>query len=217
MKKKLSFTILFIILLMLPNSVKAACTYSDNTRLQKLASNVGFSYEYYEDGDNIKFKIEVVNLPKELKLRDTTKLKWYYYNGKTITLSNYTPGTSVIFALYAANGNCDGTKLITKYVPLPSYNKYYKNELCKDISNYKLCQKWTNTSTISKEVFEANVKNYKKSLKEKATVKEQEEKTTIEKILIFISKYYIVLFGIPLILSIIGIRRINKKNSFDLE
>lgn len=191
--KKYYFCIVFLILLFaVPFYVKADCTYNEKVRLQKLAGNVNFSYHYTETEHSIIFNITVSNLTSELYMIDQTTKKTYYANNEDFVIEGYTPGSTVQFDFYVRDSSCETKSIFTNYVTLPSYNPYYKNEICKGIEEYKFCQKWLKHNMTYKEFYN-NVLNYK--TKEIEKVKEEEKKVKEEFdwaiVIDFWAKYYV--------------------------
>ena len=125
--------ILFVFsLLMVMPIVNAQCDYREKSRLQGLASNLDFTYNYKETDNginsNVDFSITIANTNPELYIVDQTNIGVYYYNNQNeITINNYKPGSTIQFIVYGNSGNCKNVELINNFVTLPSYNKYYSD------------------------------------------------------------------------------------------
>ena len=212
MKKKI---ILLIILLMIPASCKAYdCTYKEQARLRKLASNVQTTFDYEEYDGNVTFNITLSNLSNDLYVYDITKNKTYYYNGEgEITLYGYAPGENVKYRIYTTKTDCASTYLNIKYVNLPYYNTYYNNPLCAG-KKYNICNKWTRV-TLNEEEFAKKISELDKEANEKDNEKEKDENTILDYIISFIYQYYILIIVILVgIFLIIELTR-KKKNGFE--
>lgn len=218
MKKFLRLMIL--LLLIFPVSTKAyynSCSVSDTVKLNKVASNVLSNYTYYIDSaGNLKFKIIVNNLHSYLYLYDTQTKQTYYSTGE-ISIMNYGPGANLKFELRSNLGYCKGVYVSSIYVTLPYYNKYYSDELCKGIENYKLCKRWTKVN-LSYEEFKNEITKYRNSLKKPDAIVDDYNKSILEIILDFYFDYYYVI--LPPIVIIGGIvmymvkRKKEKENFF---
>lgn len=218
MRRVINNVLLFCFFMIIPSVVGASCDYNEKNKLQALASNLGFSYNYTETDEGINskanFSIIITNMRPEIYVVDQTNIKVYYYNNNEFTINGYKPGSTTQFIVYGNVGECKGVELLNNYITLPSYNRFYKDEVCEGVSDYKLCNRWTRVN-LSHGEFVKKVEQYKLSLNVEVppVVK---EKNFVEKIIEFLSKYSIYLFGgIILICSglIIYLRR---KDDFDL-
>jgi len=53
------------------------CSYSEQARLKKMASNINYTYDFVEVDNTVNFKITLVNLRPELYLVDPlTEQEW---------------------------------------------------------------------------------------------------------------------------------------------
>ncbi len=214
--------LIFSLLMFIPNMVKADCDYNEKSRLQSLASNLNFSYDYKEIADGkfnkVSFDIIINNLQPELYIDDVTNGVTHYYNNKNeITINNYSAGSTIEFEIRARLGNCKNQYLITHYVTLPPYNKYYKDLICNGVTSYKLCDRWSKI-TLSYDDFVERVTEYKKELRqthEDPIIEDENE--FIEKIISFLSKYSIYLFGGIIIVCSSLIFYLSRKDDFDLK
>lgn len=210
----------FSLLLLVPNIVKADCEYKDKVRLQSLASNLSFTYEYKEldDGDRVSFDVTITNLHPELYIYDSLKNKNYYYNvDKQVTINGYEDGLVLEFPIYANSGECKGVWLITNYVNLPPYNPFYKDSVCDGVNDFKPCNKWYRFP-LSYEKFVEQVtehKENKKPIEEPTPIEDKDE--VIEKVITFLSKYSFYLFGSMIVVGGSLIFYLNRKDDFDLK
>lgn len=219
MRRLKKILLVFTLLMFIPTIMHAECDFKEKSKLQNLANNLNFTYNYKEtDGEfpSVEFSITIANLRPELYIISNASLNNYYYNGNSeITINGFEAGKTVSFEIYARNGECKNTYLLTNYVTLPPFNKYYKSYICRDITDYNLCKRWSHVS-MSYEKFLCQVSKYKESL----IVSEPYPITgpdLIEKILEFLSKYSFYLFGGIIVVCSCAIYYLEKKNSFDLK
>ena len=219
MKRIKVILFVFSLLMVMPSIVNAQCDYSEKGRLQSLAGNLNFSYNYIEVDDGINssvdFSITITNLRPELYIVDQTNIRIYYYNGSDVVINGVNPGTTVQFIVYGNTKNCKGVELITNYVTLPSYNRFYKDDVCSDISGYQLCNRWSKVN-LSYEEFVEKVLKYKSQLKKENPSSNVEELGIIDKIVNFLSKYSLYLFGGIIIICSGLIIYLKRKDDFDL-
>lgn len=217
-KKKYFF--LFLLLFLLPANIKAACSVEEKVRLKSLASNINFSYKYVmRDNGSVRFDITISNLHPDLYINDKYYAQTIYYNdAKEITINEYDPGISIQYDIVSNYGACQGEKIFTNYVTLPSYNYYYNDPLCEGIEDYSLCKKWS-TVSLTHEQFESNIQKYKDSLK-KETKKQEEIKEEEDVFLLaldFLARYNLFIFGGIIIICSVLIYYLKRKDDFDLK
>jgi len=217
--RRVNVILMFIFLMIIPSITKAECGYSEISRLQALATNLGFSYNYTETDEGINskvnFNITITNMVPELYIVDQTNIKVYYYNqNKEVTIGNYKPGSTTRFIVYGNSGACKGVEISNNYVTLPSYNRFYKDEVCNGVSDYKLCNRWSRVD-LSYSSFVKKVTEYKEQLNKEVPPVEQ-EKTVLEIIIDFLAKYSFYVFGFIIIVCSILIFYLKRKDDFDL-
>lgn len=207
------------IFIFVPNIVSAECDYNERNELQALASNLNFSYNYSETNEGINskvnFSITITNMVPELYIVDQTNIKVYYYNpNKEVTIDNYQPGSTTQFIIYGNSGGCNGTEIINNYVTLPSYNRFYKDEVCNGVNNYKLCNRWSRVD-LSYDDFVKKVNDYREQIKQEIPpiIK---EKSILELIFDFIAKYSFYVFGLIIVICSGLIVHLKRKDDFDL-
>ena len=230
MKKLVKYILLFV-LFAIPNIVKAECSVSELARLKKIASNITYKYNYIENFKSdsygeVSFTITISNLTDEMSLKYSPTKNLDFKDKVTIEIKDGTaifqnakPGMSHRFEVYA-NGktNCNEERLFTFYIAVPSYNKFYIDELCKTVPNYKYCIKWSNVK-LSEEEFKKNINEYIKSLdvKEEEKIEKEEDYERYYKIISFLAKY-IYYVDIPLIIiCIVAIVYLKNKDNYDLK
>lgn len=205
---------LILILLLIPITSKAlSCSYSEQARLRMIASNVNATYDYRElDNGEIKFDVTLTNFTNEIYLVDSYTGVTYYNNGTNeITLYDYNPGSKIKYTIYPVKINCTYSYLANKYVNLPYYNRYYKDELCLN-KNYTICNKWQNVN-LSYEDFKKRIEELEK-VEEVTPIIENEKTSILDYVSNFIAKYYVfILIGIAI--TGVGIEYIvRKRNDF---
>ena len=216
--KEIKFLFIFSLLMFIPHLVNAECDFKEKGKLQSLASNLNFTYNYKQKDDDenfpgIEFSVTVANLRPELYIVDLNTKKTYYYNeNKEVTIDGYSDGISVRFAVYANSGNCKDQHLITNYVSLPSYNRYHIDKVCEDVTGYQLCNRWSRV-TLSYDTFVKKVTNYKKSLPEDTIDDVVVQDDFVEKIIDFLSNYSFYLFGGIIVVCSGLIYYLDKKDS----
>ena len=210
-----SFSLLFV----MPYIVKAQCEYGEKNRLQSLATNLNFSYNYVESDEGINsivnFSITIANLHPDIYVVDQTNVNVYNYNSnKEVVINGYKPGTTTQFIVYANTQNCKGVELNNNYVTLPSYNRFYKDSVCDGVVGYNLCSRWARM-TLKYDTFVKKVENYKKH-EEVGIPPVKVEISLAEKIIVFLSKYSFYLFGMIIVVCSILIFYLRSKDDFDL-
>lgn len=196
MKNLIKVSLLFIILV--PLSVKGACTVEDKMRYNSLATNITTSYEYREKDGNVLFDVTIHNVHKDLVVVETSTNKKYQSTSSGLSnllVTNLKDGNSYSFNVYAKTGDCSYRLFNTLYVTTPKYNKYYNDQVCIGASDYYLCQKWAEIGNISYEEFRKQVEEYKNPDKEIITDDVDEENNWLYIIGDFWAKYYLYILG----------------------
>lgn len=199
MKKIVIFGLLFMICSIKVDALY--CSYSDINYLKQFAANINISYDYIEENNDVTFKVKLVNLHPELYIVDQMN-KQYNYKNNELIIDGYRSGQTIQFKVYSTREYCSGELLRTIRLTLPSYNKYYKNEVCRGVENYTLCSRWS-SHNLNQDDFVKKVNAYKESIKKDPPIIEQpvEEETSI---MPFFIKILLKFYYIPLILVIIG-------------
>lgn len=198
--KKLFILMLFIVLCLPLERINAYyCTYSETTRLKKIASNINISYTYDEKTNGVDFSITLVNLHPDLYLVDATNDEIISYTNSEVTISGYKGGETVQYKVYTVVPFCEGTVLTTLRITLPSYNSFYKDNLCEGISSYSLCQKWSSHG-LSYDDFVKRVTQYRNSLGNSEPTIEEPEITSIWEIILDVFRgYYYIIYGVIIV------------------
>lgn len=214
------------LLFLLPISVQAkantSCDYTLLANLKSLASNINISYDYYIESNEAYFNVTINNITPDIYIVDNVTNVIYNYQNTSageVIINNYKDVTKLQYSVYSSDNNCNGELLSTLYITLPTYNQYSSNPVCDDIKDYSLCQRW-NPFNGTHEDFITRVNNYKNSKVVEEDPIEEEKKditTLLDKLGTLYSKYYIVLYVIIILPSIIIIYRHNKKSKFDFK
>lgn len=197
--KKYYFAIVFLfVLFIMPFKVSAECTYGEKVKLQKLATNVNFSYHYTETQYEMTFSITVSNLTSDIYMIDTSTGRIYNSNNEDFVIDGYKPGSTIRFDFYPKDQTCDTRSIFSNYVTLPFYNHFYKNKLCEGIEEFNYCQKWLKHNMTYKEFYEGVIAYKNRTINNPEKPIENKEWDIL--IIEFWSKYYILI-----LLGIIGI------------
>lgn len=198
-----------LLLLLIPLSVKAACTSTELSTYKSLSSQVSTYYDYNEQTN--KFKITVYNISDKLKIKQNDNE--YFGNGVIgeTTIENLDPGQNITLGIHPKTGECEQLRIQTLYVNLPYYNEYYKDEICKNNTN-TLCSKWANTKNYTYEQFKNEVT---KTVKQKEETKEPEPEIKKYTFLEFLGDFYIPILLLIIISGSIAIYYLDKKSKFD--
>lgn len=214
--KKIVLTLILLSFIPFIKVDALSCRNEEIARLKKLAANITTTYDYVENGSNVSFNITLLNLNKDLYLIDTTNNTVYNYTQDEITLHNYKDGLSVKYNVYPTNTNCREQLLYTIRINLPMYNIYYKDEVCKSVEDYSLCQKWS-TQTLDYKTFVNKVSDYKDSLNKNNgndnVIKEVDNSSLLHIIISLLVEYYYVILIVLIISSGITIIIKNKKDN----
>lgn len=211
---RISKIIVLLTLFIVCPSVKAlSCTNAKKVKYQDMARNIAYTYDAKDVKGESVFTLTFSNIPSSLALRNARTGKWYYPKNNEITISNLNPRFNYRYDVFAVdNKGCNNIALYTINIILPSFNKYYSDELCKGIENYELCQKWANIK-YSYEEWKNKVNEYKESLipKEKELTKQEKNQKLLEKIVDAYGKVYYIILPLIITLGSIGIMIYNKK------
>lgn len=210
MKKYL--ILLFSVIVLCPNNAKALlCDNELKVQYSEMAKNISVNYEYQESNDDISFNIKLSNIPEGFSINDYKNGMTYDYNGSELVIPAE-KNKSYVFNIYYPNTPCHMEVLYKHYITIPAYNYYYKDEICSDIKDYKLCSKWLNV-TISYDEWKNKVLEYKNTLnKDNEEEKEENVQGLFDIIIAFYVDYYMFILPGVILLSIGGIYLYNKKH-----
>ena len=172
------------------------------------------------------FNINITNLTEEFYAEVTNNIddevKIFNYSDSkdglvTFDWDNNALVTTFTIKIYTSNKTgCPGSLQKTLTVKTPRLNENFDNEICADIPNYKLCQKYVTYDYMEWNDFKSQVEKYKDSLKptEENKNNDEKEKSTWEKVKTFVinNKYYFIGGGVILIIGTgVGIGLVVKK------
>jgi hypothetical protein len=217
MLKRYTF-ILFFVLLVFPISANAACSSERLSELTNIADNVTLNYTYKITNGDAIFRISATNLTKDIYLYDEEDGVTASGTGTLEVNKDFSSGKTLSFVIYSNDNNCKNEALTTKYIELPHYNVYSEYSMCESYPEHKYCQRWYDSSNLSREDFDAALAEY--SVRDLNLNDDEgetkKEKTRINKIMNFISDNKVVIGVTALVivmLIIIIVRRKIKKRS----
>lgn len=204
--------ILFGILILFPINTKALmCNNDYKIKYSDMAKNIAVNYEYVEANDDVTFTIKFSNIPEGFTIYDFKNDRTYKYNGPELIVSAE-KNKKYTFNVYLPDDACHLEVLYKHYVTIPPYNKYYKDELCRGIEDYKLCSKWLNIN-MSYDEWKKDVNKYIESLiVEEETIEKKEIKGIFDYIIEFYLEYYYYILPGVVVLCFIGMYFYNKKH-----
>lgn len=160
MKTKINYLLVFLgCMLIFPLTSNAQCSYERQAELSRIAANVQFSYTYeIENNDSAipRFIITATNLTNDIYITDLegntsinrTEMQMSCYDCQKIAID-----------IYSNDDACKNEKLLTQYVSLPIYNKFYKKDICVKNRDDEHCALWRNNDVYSLSDFEKLFKN----------------------------------------------------------
>ena len=221
--KKITNYILFSYLLtfIFMFNANAECSYEERRELLNQAKNIEAYFE--ADVEDNKFVFYLFNLNSDLyvsleNLSTLENLNIYKYQYDTEYYTLEEKNTSDIFSyrlnIYSNKSECYGNKITSKMLKKGIINKYYKEDVCNGIEDYKLCVPILNKKiTLSDEEVYSQINRYKESL----SISEETEvnkRFGIDDLINFFKTYwYLLLIIVGGIGVIFIIRYIMKKRS----
>ena len=227
--KKFIVGILFFFVSTVIVFAESKCDYNEQAELLNKATNVKAEYEikteliHFVDMDAYveHFVIEIYNVTDDfyvlikndynddsVKLRssDATDGIISYTWDDTDTIINFT-----IEVYGSGSTNCVNEKFKTLYIQTPMYNPYYDREICEELTDFYLCQKYINTSIVTEDRFFEQLESYQNGLIDD-NGNEVDNRTLFTKVTDFIkdNKWYFI-GGCVLLLGVSGYA-IMKKN-----
>jgi len=210
MKKLLLVLILFVLY---PIQSKALmCNNESKVKYSEMAKNISVNYEYQEVDNDVIFNIKITNIPETFIIEDVRNHKTYNYSSSELVIPNVSKNTSYKFNVLKDDQFCSWEIFYTHYINIPAYNYYYKDEVCKGIEDYKLCNKWLNIN-LSYDEWKNKVIEYKNSLNQDDDIIRDEKGKSILDIIIdfYLDWYYLILPSI-IIISLASIYLYNRKH-----
>src|SRR5574344_2481245 len=162
------------LIILCPMSAKGLmCSNKKKVEYQEMAKNITANYEYVESDNDIVFNIKISNIPNMFIVYDAVNKKTYDYTSNEIVINNVNKKTSYRFDIYKNDDACAWVNFYSHYVNVPAYNYFYKDDICKGIEDYKLCNKWLDIK-MNYDEWKTKVQIYKDSL-DKNIIKEDEK------------------------------------------
>lgn len=141
-----------------PLVIFAQCDNQRLSELNKLASNVQFSYTYTLDQNQKPvFTIHMNNLTDDIYVLDGYGNIYSGAGEKNIPALD---GEEFEYTFYSNDVNCRDDKIVTRYFKLPFYNELYGSSQCKENPQFKYCNLWGET-LVTNEEFIAQYNDYK--------------------------------------------------------
>lgn len=210
MKKYILFVLMFVLCPIQINALM--CNNESKVKYSEMARNISVNYEYQETDNDVIFNIKITNIPETFIIVDVKNNITYNYNSSELIIPNVSKNTSYKFNVLKNDDACSWEIFYTHYINIPAYNVYYKDEVCKEIEDYKLCSKWLNV-TSSYEEWKNKVVEYKNSLNVSTDEKiKEEEKTIFEVIFDFYLDYYYFILPTIIVLCLVCVYFYNRKN-----
>ena len=210
----------FLFLIFNVTLVKGICSNIEISNMKKYATNINFSYDYYVENDMVYFNITVNNLVPQLFMYDESTDSSYFFEDATdgeFVISGLTKERGEIQILSNLD-NCFGEKIGVKNYILPSYNKYYSDNICEKNKEHSLCQKWKKNN-FTYEEFKKVMEDYEKTKLPKQEFKEEEKKyehTLLDYFVDFYVIYYYIILSLIIIICTTIMMISARKNKFNL-
>lgn len=212
------FLCVTLLLLIIPSLIKANdCSGEDRDRLQKMANNIAYILEENVIDDNVYANITFTGVSNELRIyshSDYSSLNYFNLDDSffgEIRVNSLLPGKTYVFDVYGST-NCGINKFKKIIIDIPTWNKYYNDNVCDGAREYYLCWKHSEIKMIYEE-FKENVNNYKEMKKENDDNGGLENKDDdFLKFLYYYEEYYTLSFLVTMALLILLIALIIKKD-----
>lgn len=209
--------VIMCLILLFPFCIKAyECSDEDRERLQKLANNVSMILE--ENSDHV-FSVTFTGVSKEIRIYNAMNLS-YYRNlsnneiGET-TINNLVQNMTYRFEIYSSMNTCIMDKFRVITINVPRINPYYQDDICSEIKEYSLCQKFTPVN-LSYDEFVKKINKYKEMNKQREVIKvDNVSEDSYFIFLKFYNKYYWPMFIFVIcifVLLVILWKKESKKN-----
>ena len=150
---------------------ESKCSYTEQAELLNKAANVKANYEVKSEilkfsdmeAEIDYFNISVYNLTEDFYV---TIKNDYDNSSKTFRFSDAKDGvieyrwdnlekvTNFTIEVFSSTEtNCVSEKMKTLYVKTPRYNEYFNREICEELTDFYLCQKYITTSIPTEDKF----------------------------------------------------------------
>ncbi len=194
------------------------CINEDISSVKRDAQKITIDYELDKDPENTGlFNITINGLTEDLSVYE--KVTNIYNDWSNINengkLTFQLPGDSYEFKIYY--NTCSDKPIRTIKINLPKYNYYAESSSCENISkeDLEVCDEWYQ-GDLDDETFNKIISDYNKKLEDQKK-QEQQENTILNKIINFLSNYYLYIIGVIILIVIIAFIIINRKKKYSLE
>lgn len=150
------------------------CTDSELKRLNELANNVEFKYNYEFDfvDEDIKeiylhYDFEILNYDSDLKIyykiHGSENTEEIFIPDKTLEGDGIYETSKVTFYIYAYTTNLCTNKLLKKVtIELPKYNEYayFNKDKCQENLDFKYCDEFADVSNLEMEEIDKLLEEY---------------------------------------------------------
>ena len=187
-----------------PLVTHAECDYQRQAELSRLASNVQMSYTY-DVANGVNFTLYMTNLTNDVYIVDEFGNTFSGVGEKSMlysssNVSGFQQGKQVGFEIYSNDNNCKDYLIMNKYINFPKFNAYSTLDECKQHPNFKYCQMWVDTSSITYDQF---IDELNKSTSSSQTVEAEAEENVWDEVITFLTQPHIVIVGSILIILVL--------------
>lgn len=210
----------------------ATCGYEEKAKLNNEVANIKANYEIkerildkgeYSPPDGIEsedfvaktdyIEVNILNITQNMYIEVSNDLndeiKTYSYqdtkDGKISFTQNELDSliTYTIKVYASSNTGCEGTTLKTLYVALPRYNDYSTYDICSQVPDYYLCQRYVTSESVSYETFFKRI-NEELTKKDEDNKKKEEKNNWFENVIDFIvlHKTPFIVGGVVLVVAV---------------
>ena len=235
MKKVISKCLLLTLFFLIVKNVNAAstCDYSEQVRLQTIASNVKASYEAnvrqtdeFADIDSINdpngayiveryVEITILNITEDIyvsvETNKSTDVQSYHYQDTDegtlrILKSNLDEIVEYKILVYSNHEQCTGDLLRTIMVLTPKYNEYSEYGYCDSLPNLFYCQQFITTEITTNPIdVQTEMNRQYQALQKEEEVKRNEDVSFWAKLTQFFKDNLIIISVILGLLVLIGV------------
>lgn len=221
MRKILTFIVVFFLAVINVNAA-SKCSYEEQRNIEQKAANVKVNYEIInvekddpmEEGYKIIYnyiKVSIYNVTEDLYVivkndKDNNEKMYSYTDAKdgivTFDWEYLKDITNFTIQVYSSDKtNCSGESYKTFYLATPRFNEFSNIQICNDLSEFYLCQKYVTFDGISQEYFLEQLSSY-----QTGKINEQGEETVepslSDKIFEFINQYkWYIVGGLVVVLA----------------
>ena len=203
--KKIKYVFFAVICMCVtPLVTHAECDYQRQAELSRLASNVQMSYTY-DVANGVNFTLYMTNLTNDVYIVDEFGNTFSGVGEKSMlysssNVSGFQQGKQVGFEIYSNDNNCKDYLIMNKYINFPKFNAYSTLDECKQHPNFKYCQMWVDTSSITYDQF---IDELNKSTSSSQTVEAEAEENIWDEVITFLTQPHIVIVGSILIILVL--------------